>query len=86
MASIKKVETQKNYKLGCKFIWEMPAQAYIVSRPSGVTSAIQLTTTILTLKCNIYAFWVMAGLIRSCLSKSCKRCRPFSLCSGRTQL
>ena len=43
MASIKKVETQKNYKLGCKFIWEMPAQAYIVSRPSGVTSAILLT-------------------------------------------
>ena len=46
MASIKKVETQKNYKLGCKFIREMPAQAYIVSRPSGVTSAILLTTAI----------------------------------------
>ena len=42
-AKHKKVETQKNYKLGCKFIREVAAQAYIVSRPSGVTSAILLT-------------------------------------------
>ena len=48
-AKPKKVEAQKNYKSGCKFIREVAAQAYIVSRPSGVTSAILLTTLIETI-------------------------------------